>query len=339
MRGLPVGDLVVIDWRSSRFAPRMVPLPIGELASNVYAVRIDTVDGRVGYAPLILRPATLGTSRQAVVMPTNTWQAYNHYDLDGDGWGDTWYAGGNPPVLLDRPHRDRGTPLRWRRYDLGFLKWLRWTHRSPDFLAEDDLEAIPSGDELRRLYDLVVFPGHTEYVTEHAYDVVQRFRDLGGRLIFLSANNFFWKVEKRGNTIRRVKLWRDLGRPEAALCGVQYKANDDGTKQGPFYVVRTADAPWLWEGTGLTDGSRLGDTVGGYGIEIDGMTSASPPGTKVLALVPNLFGAGMHAEMAYYETPAGARVFSAGALDFGGSVHLWPMRRLLENLWRHMTET
>ena len=184
-----------------------------------------------------------------------------------------------------------------------------------------------------------MFPGHTEYVTQQAYDVVQRFRDLGGRLIFLSANNFFWKVEKRGNTMRRVKLWRELGRPEAALCGVQYKANDDGTKQGPFYVVRAADAPWLWEGTGLTDGSKLGDTVGGYGIEIDGTTPASPPGTKVLAMVPNLFGSGLHAEMAYYETPASARVFSAGALDFGGSVNLWPMQRMLENLWRHMTDT
>jgi hypothetical protein len=338
MRGLPVGDPLVFDWRGSRLAPRTVPFQIGELASSVYALRIDTDDGRIGYVPLIVRPPLLGASRQALVLPTNTWQAYNYYDLDGDGWGDTWYAGGNPPVRLDRPFRDRGTPLRWRRYDVGYLKWLRWTERWPDYLAEDDLEAIPSGDDLRRLYDLVIFPGHTEYVTEHAYDVVQRFRDLGGRLIFLSANNFFWKVDKRGNAIRRIKLWRELGRPEAGLCGVQYRANDDGTKQGPFYVVRAADAPWLWEGTGLTDGSKLGDTVGGYGIEIDGTSPASPPGTKVLAMVPNLFGSGLHAEMAYYETPAGARVFSAGALDFGGSVHLWPMRRMMENLWRHMSE-
>ena len=167
-------------------------------------------------------------------MPTNTWQAYNFDDADGDGWGDTWYAGGNPPVRLTRPYRQRGTPPWFRRSDVPFLKFLRGTGRTPDVLAEDDLEAFPSGDELRRLYDLVVFPGHTEYVTEHAYDVVQRFRDLGGRLIFLSANNFFWKVEKRGNRIRRVKLWRELGRPEAALLGVQYRANDDGTKQGPF---------------------------------------------------------------------------------------------------------
>jgi hypothetical protein len=30
-------------------------------------------------------------------------------------------------------------------------------------------------------------------------------------------------------------------------------------------------------------------------------------------------------------------VFSAGALDFGGSATFWPVRRMLDNLWRHMT--
>ena len=199
-------------------------------------------------------------------MPTNTWQAYNFDDADGDGWGDTWYAGGNPPVRLTRPYRQRGTPPWFRRSDVPFLKFLRGTGRTPDVLAEDDLEAFPSGDELRRLYDLVVFPGHTEYVTEHAYDVVQRFRDLGGRLIFLSANNFFWKVEKNGQWMRRVKLWRELGRPESALLGVQYRANDNGTKQGVYQIVDTAAAPWLFAGTGLAerrharrDGGRLRD--------------------------------------------------------------------------------
>ena len=181
----------------------------------------------------------LGTARQAVVMPTNTWQAYNFDDSDGDGWGDTWYAGGNPPVRLNRPYRQRGTPPWFRRSDVPFLKFLRQTGRTPDVLADDDLEAFPSGDELRRLYDLVVFPGHTEYVTEHTYDVVQRFRDLGGRLIFLTANNFFWKVEKSGQWMKRIKLWRNLGRPEAALIGAQYRANDNGTKQGVYNILDT----------------------------------------------------------------------------------------------------
>ncbi len=175
-------------------------------------------------------------------------------------------------------------------------------------------------------------------MTEHAYDVVERYRDLGGRLVFLSANNFFWKVEKQGATMRRVRQWRDLGRPEARLCGVQYRANDDGTKQGPFYVIDAGATPWLFEGTGLENGSKLGEMVGGYGIEVDGTTPDSPPGTRVVALIPSLFGPGINAEMTYYETAAGARVFSAGVLDFGGSATFWPVRRMLDNLWRHMLE-
>jgi hypothetical protein len=103
-------------------------------------------------------------------------------------------------------------------------------------------------------------------------------------------------------------------------------------------VVDAASAPWLFAGTGLENGSTLGETVGGYGIEIDSTTRDSPPGTKVLALIPSLFGPGLNAEMAYYETAAGARVFSAGVLDFGGSAALWPVRRMLDNLWRHMLE-
>ena len=40
----------------------------------------------------------------------------------------------------------------------------------------------------------MIFSGHEEYVTQQIYDVVQRYRDLGGNLAFLSANNFFRHV-------------------------------------------------------------------------------------------------------------------------------------------------
>lgn len=338
LKGAPMGEPVALDWSGKRSGPVTISVQAGDWPSGLYAARVTTDDGRVGFAPFVLRAKAPGTQRQLVVLPTNTWQAYNFYDRDGDGWGDTWYAGGSPPVELDRPYRDRGVPPRFKRYDLGFLKWLQWTGKAPDIVADDDLEAFGSGDELRALYDLVVFPGHSEYITGHAYDVVERYRDLGGRLVFLSANNFFWKVEKQGATMRRVKLWRNDGRPEARLAGVQYRANDDGARQGPFYVIAAESAPWLFEGTGLENGSKIGEMVGGYGIEIDATTPDSPPGTKVIALIPSLFGPGLNAEMTYYETPAGARVFAAGVLDFGGSVTFWPIRRMMDNLWHHMLE-
>ena len=336
MRGHPMGPPVSYGWNHKRSAPYKIAITPGQWPSGVYAAKLATTDGRVGFAPLILRPATLGTARQAVVMPTNTWQAYNFDDSDGDGWGDTWYAGGNPPVRMDRPYRQRGTPPWFRRSDVPFLKFIRQTGKTPDFLAEDDLELFPSGEELRRLYDLVVFPGHTEYVTRHEYDLMRNYRDLGGNLAFLSANNFFWQVQLQGRTLRRTRLWRDVGRPESSLLGVQYRGNDDGRIQRPYVVRAATTAPWFWAGTGLGDGATFGQELGGYGIEIDQTSPSTPPGTIVLAEIPDIFGPGLTAQMTYYETPQGAKVFAGGVIDFGGSATVPTVRRMLENLWARL---
>jgi hypothetical protein len=65
--------------------------------------------------------------------------------------------------------------------------------------------------------------------------------------------------------------------------------------------------------------------------------AVSPPETKVLARILDLFGPGLSAEMTYYELAGGARVFSAGVLDFPAILLHSRGLRLLDNLWRHMT--
>ena len=251
----------------------------------------------------MLRPAQLGLTRVAVILPTNTWQAYNFRDENGNGWGDTWYAkGSQSTVRLGRAFLRRGVPPQYRKYDLGFLRWLAQRGKQPDYLTETDLEVL-NGDTLAQLYDLVIFGGHTEYVTPREFDAVERYRDLGGNLMFLSANNFFWQVQRRGGTLTRTRKWRDIGRPESALLGVQYRGNDDGRIQRPFIVRGAATAPWLFAGTDLSDGAEFGQELGGYGIEIDATTKASPPGTIVLAEIPEIYGPTFTAQMTYYETP------------------------------------
>ena len=330
---------VTYDWTRWRSRPHTITFRVPPFVSGLYYVQFGGPDGRVGYAPFVVRPAILGqTNRVLDVLPTNTWQAYNFQDVNGDGYGDTWYAGPpNRTVDLSRGYIARGVPPRFYRYDLPFLHWLYWSGKSAEFISDSDFDQIASGDDLARAYDLVVFEGHEEYVTTHEYDVVQRYRDLGGNLMFLSANNFFWKVDKQGQSLRKIGKWRDAGRPEARLIGVQYRANDDGQHQGLFIVQSTQTAPWLWDGTGLGEGSTFGQFVGGYGIEIDAATPQSPPGTLVLAQIPDLYGPGITAQMSYYETPTGAKVFAAGALDFGGSASTWPVRRMLENLWDRLS--
>ena len=213
----------------------------------------------------------------------------------------------------------------------------RLTGKQPDILTETTSRRSAPAEELISHYDFVIYPGHSEYVTPHEYDLMRNFRDLGGNLAFLSANNFFWQVQLQGRTLRRTRLWRDLGRPESSLIGVQYRGNDDGKPQRPFIVRSASTAPWLWAGTGLGDGATFGQELGGYGIEIDGTTTSSPPGTTVLAEIPDLFGPGLTAQMSYYETPQGAKVFAGGAIDFGGSATVPTVSRMLSNLWARLS--
>jgi len=333
MKGVPVGDPIALDWRANSDKTTQVGMGIGSWPSGVYCARLTSADGRMGFAPFVVRPRQ-PDRRIAVVVPTSTWHAYNFYDRDGDGFGDSWYVSSTTRTIdLTRPHLTRGVPCRYRSYDLAFLRWLAAGGKQADFYPDDDLERFESGDQLRAAYDLVVFPGHSEYVTEHAFYVVERYRDLGGNLLFMSANNFFRRVDRGGGRLRLVGLWRDLGRPEAALCGVQYAASDRGKRQAPYTVTGADLAPWAFEGTGLVNGSRFGL----YGIEIDSTTPSSPTGTQVLARIPDLLGPGRTAEMTYYESPSGARVFSAGAMNFGGQIALWPeAQRLFENVWARL---
>ena len=92
-----------------------VRMRIGAWESGFYTARL-TSGRRVGFAPFVVRPSRLGAGRVAVVLPTNTWQAYNFRDADGDGSPGTWYDHGNTTTVdLPRPYLNRGVPPHFRR--------------------------------------------------------------------------------------------------------------------------------------------------------------------------------------------------------------------------------
>lgn len=304
-------------------------------ASGDYVARL-TWGAHTDYAPFVLRPSRLGTAQVLVVEPTNTWHAYD--DVDGD----SWYL--NPAVHhidLTHPFADArvngqpvpaGLPEQFQRFDVGFLRWYWRSGYRADFISDDDLERISSAGQLSH-YRLIVFGGHEEYVTSHTFDLITAYRNGGGNLAFLSANNFFYRVEVKGNTMTGRTPWRDLGRPEASLIGSQYAGWDEGNyPNNPYHVTDTAAAPWLFKGTGLHDGS----TFGNYGIEVDEPNAASPPHTQVLAEIPNELGPGKPADMTIY-TRGRSTVFDAGAINFEASAH-WPtLSRFFSNLWSRLS--
>jgi hypothetical protein len=114
---------------------------------------------------------------------------------------------------------------------------------------------------------------------------------------------------------------------------VQYAASDYGAHQGGYLVNGATIAPWAFAGTGLSNGDRFGQ----YGIEIDARAPSTPPRTQLLASIPDLMGPGRGAEMTYYETPRGAKVFAAGALNFAASIGEPRVSQLVENLWTRLS--
>jgi hypothetical protein len=332
-RDLMKGDAVTDEWPIGRVGPgRVIRFAVGKWPSGLYYAMLRGSEGkRIGYAPFVVTPRFVGGHSVAVVLATMTWQAYNLHDDNGDGRPDSWYVRGHGPhARLGRPFLNRGVPPHYKDYDQPFLRWLIRNRFAVDYFADADLaRGGVTGRKLAEAYELIVFPGHHEYVTRHEYDVVLRFRNLGGNLMFLSANNFFWKVVKHGRVMHRVERWRALGRPEAALIGVQYFGNDDGQDQSAWIVRDARDGNWIFSGTDLVPGSRLGRG----GIEADHTAPSSPPEVEVLAEIPHIFHRRLAAQMTYYETPRGAKVFAAGAFTLAGSVW-WPnVRQLMANLW------
>jgi hypothetical protein len=327
MRGVPVSAPHSLAFL--RVGDRIgVPLA-PNLKSGLYFVRVTGRQSRVGCAPFVVSPSRLGEHRVAVVVPTETWQAYNFRDDDADGDADTWYA--SPAVhtaLLVRPFEGRGVPPHYRYYDEPFLRWLDHYGYRVDYLSDADLRAT-SGAQLRRAYRLLIFEGHHEYVTAHEYDAVTTFRNRGGNLVFLSANNFFYEITLANHVMTRVGKWRDGGRPEAALIGTQYATWDAANRGGhPWKLVASNAGRWIFRGTGL----HPGDSFSSGGIEIDTTAPASPPGVQVLATIANPYGDGHDARMTYYETRSGAHVFAAGAFSLACAVWQPPVSRVVANL-------
>jgi hypothetical protein len=302
--------------------------------SGDYVARL-TWSGGSDEAPFVLRPKKLGTAPVLVIEPTNTWHAYNSLD------GDSWYM--NPAVhLIDLAHPfaaydikgrpvSPGLPRQFKMLDIGFLRWYWKSGYRADFFSDDDLEKIKNVKQLLR-YKVIVFGGHEEYVTSHVYKLITAYRDAGRNLAFLSANNFFYKVDVHGDSMTGRTRWRDLGKAEASLVGAQYVGwNEARWPNRPYRVVDRQAAPWLFRGTGLSNGAKFGS----YGIEIDEPNTVSPDDTDVLADIPHEFG-DKTADMTVYRMGR-ATVFDAGVFNFGASAH-WPkISRMVSNLWSHLS--
>lgn len=316
--------------------------------SGMYSAFLKDANNTAMYVTFIVKPHTRGQVSLAVIASTNTWNAYNNWGGKSLYVPDPGYA---KYLSLLRPN-PRGAPIFAGREHLAsaenlILSWLEKNGYRYDLFSDIDLH---TDSTLLDNYRTVVLNTHPEYYSSEMIDHLQRFLARGGNLLYLGGNGMYWKVtfdlknsvmecRKDGSvhsqTGERGGLWRNLGKPEAAILGVGYTGPGYNTF-APYRVL--AGSHWAFQGTGLEtdalfglEGSNGGPASGWETDKIDPV--ASPGQTVVLARGTNLNNGG--ADMTYYDHPGGGFVFSAGSLSYGGAlVRDRFMGLMLKNLLR-----
>ncbi|GAA4677146.1 hypothetical protein GCM10023347_34490 [Streptomyces chumphonensis] len=343
-----------LSWR--------LPVP-ADWSTGAHVAVLTTADGHRSHIPFTVRDTR--AADLLLVIPDITWQAYNLFPEDGRTGASLYHAWDEHGRLVgekeaavtvgfDRPYAGAGLPLHvGHSYD-----FIRWAERYGYDLAYAEARDLHAGRVDPARYRGVVFAGHDEYWTVPMRRAVERARDHGTSLVFLSANTMYWRVElghlpsgepdrllscRKRRGPGRSWLWREQGEPEQALLGIQYA----GQVAAPApLIVRNADH-WLWEGTEAAEGDELPGLVAG---EADRYFPRAPlpahTGRILLAHSPyrDCGGARRHQETSLYRAPGGALVFSSGtfawtpALDRPGHVDARVQRataNLLDRICKH----
>ncbi len=353
--GWPVATTVTVsdDWRSGYYEVRL-RTSIGEGEGTQRAESTCF---------FVVREAPEATDRAAALLQlaTNTYNAYNNWG------GFSLYAyngrGGNQGhrVSFRRPPQSQ-----FGKWEKEFVQWAEGRGIRLAYAANSDLELHPEVLEHRRL---VLSVGHDEYWSAPMRDHLEGFIEEGGNVAFFSGNTCCWQVrsEEGGSALTCWKqnyhsdpvygarksyatlssLWSHylIGRPENQLTGVgflwggyhkSHGQHMDGS--GAFATHRPTH--WVFEGTGLAQGTAFGGvhTVVGYecdGCEIvwrDGLpfptgSDGTPANFEILATAPATWhpddcqwydhwenGRQGNAVLGIYQR--GGTVFTAGTTDW-----------------------
>lgn len=277
------------------------------------------------------------TWRAAYIDQVKAWKAYPHnpgehrdyglstYNYHTDGSGIALVSWLRPMLnlrvgYLTYPYPDiRGSGLRHYPADSHLLMWLAHQGFEVDLITDAELNS--EGKALLEPYKVVVTGSHPEYHTPRMLDALQRYRDSGGKLVYLGGNGFYWKIAldparegiieiRRGEGGIRAwaaepgeyynqfdaqygGLWRRNARPPQKLVGVGFTAQ--GNFVGSHYRINPSarsnpKVSWILDGvTAETVGGEGFSGHGAAGFELDRVDKrlGSPENAVVIAASEN----------------------------------------------------
>ena len=333
--------MVVESW--SRTTTLNVP---ASWTSGVYLIRLKATNGYGSFIFFVVRNDG-GHEAVAFQTSTNTYQAYNPYG------GTSLYNNNTDKsvfpyphalkVSYDRPFQSGNGAGQFLWYEFPFVRWMEKNGYDTSYTTDVDTSRTASSVTNHQAF-LVV--GHDEYWTKAMRNNVEGGIAAGVNTAFFGANESYWQVRFEPNAAgvdSRVmvgykdfadcacnggpdpvwnvdnssltSLWRDpqVNRPETQLMGNMF----NGEVFDANYVVQNA-SHWIYAGTGWSNGTVVPGLVGYEYNHYYGAANA-PAGTTVLSNSPVTNADNGQADTASavtYTAPSGARVFSAGTIQW-----------------------
>jgi N,N-dimethylformamidase len=278
-------DLYDCGWRTDF----TLTIPDG-MRSAIYCAHVSqkTANGEIleDYIPIFVRPARgTATAPLALLIPTASYLAYANqqmvsswwfdelssckfmtlsevdryleehesfglsvYDEHNDGSG-ICYSSHLRPILNMRPKTDL-----WQfNADTHLTDWLEKKGIPYDVITDDDLHA--EGLECLRPYRCVMTGTHPEYYSKEMLDALQAFTNGGGRLMYMGANGFYWRIAYH-----------------TGLPGViEHRRAEDGmrawfSEAGEYHMSFTGELSGLWVRNGRPPNMLVGNAFAAQGF-------------------------------------------------------------------------
>lgn len=307
-----------------------------------YLFKLTSSVGWEWHIPLTVRDDS-SHSAYLVNNSVTTWQAYNlfgGYDLYSGptGKGHAGLAGRSRTVSFDRPYTLGNGGGDFVGLELPMVTMMESLGLDVSYTTDVDVSERP---QTVLQHQAFISLGHDEYWTLSMREGVTAARDAGVNLVFLGANAVYRHVRLASSPLGQDRqeidykdphadpllgknnadvtpwAWRDWpnNAPESLLLGEMWQCNPVQAD-----MVITASSQWMFNGTGLQNGSHIPNVVGPEYDHFDPY-AANPGNVAVVARSPvRCGGQREEADMTYYSAPSGAGVWDTGTIDWVGSV-------------------